>query len=339
MFFSVLIAVYNAEKYLDRCIDSIIQQTEKDYELILVDDGSKDKSLEICFKWKEKYPDLIRVVATENQGSLMARRRCFEESKGKYIYILDADDYIMSNVFLSDAKDIINNNSCDMLFFNATNYEDKRPLYNYQFENNAIFEGKTIRKIYDLVVNTRTFNPLWNKIFKREMIDWDTDYKQYKQVSNGTDAFQMIPILFNCKKIIYWDKVNYYYQIENNNNSIIHKFNPNYYMSVRSIYDRLNEYCNQNEYCKKYYEEKLKVRWLNSISSSVYKVRLSSLSEKEKNLKYVSRIGEDSLFREYYSKSRIKQLSLSRRIILRLLYSKKYNLLIRLIFLKYKFLG
>ena len=219
-----------------------------------------------------------------------------------------------------------------MLFFNATNYEDKRPLYNYGFENNEVFEGESLSKIYDLIVTTKMFNPLWTKIFKRKMIDWNTDYEQYKSVSNGTDAFQLIPILFSCKRIVYWDEVCYYYRVDNNSSSIIHKFNPGFYNSVRSIFDRLCFYINGSSVIPSgMYDEKLKLRWLSSMASAVYKIRQAKSENKEAVLSYLKKLREDDLLAEYYTRERIKKLSASRRAILRLLMNEKYGTLIFLI--------
>ena len=95
MFLSISIPVYNAEKTLDQCIKSIIVQTFRDFELILVDDGSTDNSLQICKKWSLSYPEHIRVIHKENSGSLLTRRRCLQESVSKYLYIMDADDYLV----------------------------------------------------------------------------------------------------------------------------------------------------------------------------------------------------------------------------------------------------
>ena len=92
MFLSVSIPVYNAEDYIDDCIDSVMNQTMQEFELILVDDGSKDSSRDKCRVWQKKYPDRIRIVEKNNTGSLLTRRRCLEESRGDYIYIMDADD-------------------------------------------------------------------------------------------------------------------------------------------------------------------------------------------------------------------------------------------------------
>ncbi len=330
MFYSVLVAVYNAEKYLDRCINSIVSQTEQDYELVLVDDGSKDNSLDICIKWEKRYPKKIRVIESENQGSFVARRTCFHEAKGQYIYILDADDYILDSDFLLEAKKIIKKTDCDMVFFNATSFTDKRPLFNYKFADLEIFENEKLQQIYNLVINTRMFNPLWNKIFKREMIDFDSDCIKYKAISNGTDVFQMLPILFNCKKIIYWDEVVYYYQVENNQESIIHKFNPKYYQSIRMIYDRLCSLIKQSDCYNLDVEERLGIRWLDSIANAAYKVRLADSKEKQIIFEYLKELSCDSLFRTYYFSEKIKSISISRRLILKLLIKEKYSLLILL---------
>ena len=183
MFFSVSIACFNAEKYIDRCIKSIMNQTEKDFELIIVDDGSTDKSLEICQRWEKKYPEIIRVFKSKNQGSLLARRKCFSESKGRYIYILDADDYIIKKSFLFEAKEKIIKSKCDMIFFNATSNENHKPLFDYNFNDGDIIEKTNLKLIYQYIIRTKSFNQLWTKIFKREIIDFECDYSKYSFVS------------------------------------------------------------------------------------------------------------------------------------------------------------
>ena len=328
MFFSVLIAVYNAEKYVDRCIRSVIEQTEKDYELVIVDDGSTDNSPVICEKWASEYPELIRFVKSKNQGSLLARRKCFFEAKGDYFYFIDADDYIIDSNFLSNAKKRIKDSECDMLFFNATDNNNMSPRFPYNFNDFEVFENEDLIKIYDLVVN-RSFNSLWTKIFKRSVLDWNNNYDEYKKISNGTDGFQMLPIVFNCSKIVYWNNVAYFYQVDNNSNSIIHKFNSRYYYSVRKMFERLRFYINSNKLIPPgYYDEQLRIRWLNSVVSAVYKVRQSNPEEKDKIISYLKEIRNDNLLAEYYTKHRINKLSVSRKVILKLLMSEHYNLLI-----------
>ena len=106
---SVIIPVYNAEKTLHRCIDSILAQTFSDFEVLLIDDGSKDKSGEICDEYARK-DSRIKVCHKENGGVSSARNMGLDNAKGEWITFVDADDYIASD-FLS----AINNNNCDFI--------------------------------------------------------------------------------------------------------------------------------------------------------------------------------------------------------------------------------
>ena len=96
MQFSIIIPVYNAERYLHQCIESVIAQTFKDWEMILVNDGSKDGSLAICQEYTSK-DSRIRVIDKPNGGPSSARNRGLDEAQGEYVYFMDADDWIEKN--------------------------------------------------------------------------------------------------------------------------------------------------------------------------------------------------------------------------------------------------
>ena len=91
-FFSILIPVYNVEKYLPACIESVLQQSFTDYEVILVDDGSKDRSGQICDEYRSKYPEKFFVEHKPNQGLISARRAGLNLASGRYVCFLDSDD-------------------------------------------------------------------------------------------------------------------------------------------------------------------------------------------------------------------------------------------------------
>ena len=104
MYFSIIVPVYNVEKYLSECIDSILCQTFADFELILVDDGSRDKSGAICDEYAQK-DDRIKVIHKENGGQSDARNIGTATSAGEYIIYIDSDDYICGNNFLQEIYD------------------------------------------------------------------------------------------------------------------------------------------------------------------------------------------------------------------------------------------
>ena len=108
MQFSVILPIYNVEKYLAECIESVLSQSFKDYELILVDDGSKDGSGRICDEYAQK-DSRIKVLHKENGGLSDARNYGTERASGDYIVYIDSDDYVVSTEFLSDLNEKIAN--------------------------------------------------------------------------------------------------------------------------------------------------------------------------------------------------------------------------------------
>ena len=108
MLFSIIVPVYNASKYLKRCLDSILCQKFDDYEIVLIDDGSTDESPKICDEYSEKYA-FVRSIHKENGGTVSARKRGVFESKGEYILSIDSDDYVDED-FLLTISDQLNKN-------------------------------------------------------------------------------------------------------------------------------------------------------------------------------------------------------------------------------------
>lgn len=123
---SVIVPVYNVEKYLKRCLESILVQSWNDYEIILVDDGSTDSSAQICDLYAEKYK-MIRVIHKENKGLSDTRNRGIEKASGEYVYFPDSDDWLEPNTF-SELSDVIEELTYDIISFNrefVTSEEDK----------------------------------------------------------------------------------------------------------------------------------------------------------------------------------------------------------------------
>ena len=115
---SVIVCVYNCEKYLEACLDSILSQTFKDFELIVINDGSTDGSLAILEAYAEKSPQ-IRIVTQKNQGVYIARNRGLELATGEYVYFIDSDDTLTTDVAFEEIYAACKDGDLDMCFFNA----------------------------------------------------------------------------------------------------------------------------------------------------------------------------------------------------------------------------
>lgn len=131
---SVIVPVYNAEKFIDKCIESVINQTYKEIELILVNDGSKDNSLKILQKYEKQYPKMIKVFNQDNQGAGAARNLGIKNVSGKYIFFLDSDDWIEPDYLFKLYNDISSN---DMVISGFKSYDiDNSLLFTENIKDN-----------------------------------------------------------------------------------------------------------------------------------------------------------------------------------------------------------
>ena len=322
MFLTIALPIYNKEKYLKKCIDSILAQECINFELLLVDDGSKDNSLKICKEYASKHPDIIRVICKNNSGSLLTRRVCIAEAKGEYILILDGDDYLLDVEATKKIENFITRVSCDLLIFNYTeNAINRKKAFNPGYEGDQVLVSKS--DLYHKVTKDSSFlNPLFNKVFKKEIVDQD-DYELVGWVSNGTDYYQMLPLLTNATKVSYLDEVLYYYRIVPN--SIAHSFNPKIYASLKEGYRRLENLSKTWEIDdRELFDRELLGKKISICTTSAYKVRMCSVANKSEAFKYLYEISNDSFFRDTYKmiKKRSFKIAGRRKIVSEFLFRK-----------------
>lgn len=212
--YSIIIAVYNVERYLEECLESIIAQSYTNWEAILVDDGSSDKgSARICDIYARK-DTRFKVFHRENEGSLMARRFGLQHSMGDYVLFVDSDDYIHKNL-LYEVNKIIKNNQSDLVVYrfqwiNELTSTDSEII----FPEGTILRGDTLsrQRLWRRVVTCNSLNNLWLKVVKRDCIDIEEDYTRFAYLKSGTDLIQSLPILDNAKQIYFTEKILYFYR-------------------------------------------------------------------------------------------------------------------------------
>lgn len=157
---SIIVPVYNVEKYIDKCIDSLIKQTYKNIEIIIIDDGSTDNSSEIVANYKDKR---IKVIHKKNGGLSSARNCGIKESHGKYIGFIDSDDYISYDMFEILYKNIIETKSDISMCDFVTTTSDAI----FTTTNNYRIITKT-ESINELLLNKITSHT-WNKLYKKDL--------------------------------------------------------------------------------------------------------------------------------------------------------------------------
>lgn len=215
MKFSVLVPVYNVEKYIAECLDSLLCQTFKDFEVILVDDGSTDYSGEICDAYKEQYPNHITVIHNENRGLMLSRRCAIQHAKGDIFVFVDSDDYVDAHL-LERLDAVFESHTPDMVIygfyrFQDGNNEDEEMIhlpYESFYTINQKEEALTFKKKF--VIDHICTN-LWQKAVRRSIVDIDQDYSQWK-TSKCEDVIQSFPLIECAEKILFLDEPLYYYR-------------------------------------------------------------------------------------------------------------------------------
>lgn len=160
---SIIVPVYNVEPYLNQCLDSIINQTYKDIEIILIDDGSSDHCGEICEKYAKEDPR-IRVFHTVNNGLSAARNLGLKETRGEFVGFVDSDDWIEPNMYevLHEKAFEFNADICECNFWFGTS-----PSNYIDLEDTVYRANESLTALF----NNRICHVVWNKIYKKELFD------------------------------------------------------------------------------------------------------------------------------------------------------------------------
>lgn len=236
--FSVLIPIYNEETFLSDCIESILGQDELDYEVILVDDGSFDRSPEICDSYAKNVSN-IKVIHKNNEGLFLARKTGIENAKGEYLLFLDSDDAFRSDT-LRLLKQCIDSTRSDIILFNASIYHDyKVPLLEIPFYDKQVFENDQKVELYKTLCSSHKLNNLCFKCVKRDIVDLNI-YNCSTGISYGEDLFQSISFFDAAKKITYLNHNLYYYR--QRENSMTHMYSSKQLESIFAVFAKLVDY-------------------------------------------------------------------------------------------------
>ena len=166
---SIIIPVYNAEKYLDKCLDNIINQSFNNYEIILVNDGSTDNSEKIVDDYVNKYSNIIK-INKKNGGPGAARDEGLKIARGNYISFVDSDDYVDSNM-LSYMMNYIKKYNCDIAICGIYMFDDYTGKELGKIELSEENREKPLNReeLITLYLNNKITGHLWNKIYKRKI--------------------------------------------------------------------------------------------------------------------------------------------------------------------------
>lgn len=205
---SIIVPIYNGERVLKRCVDSILRQSYMEWELLLINDGSKDESLQICTTY-EQMDNRIRVIDKTNEGVSATRNRGIAEALGEYVQFIDCDDYVAED-YLQHMVSVIEQEDADLVIAGYTRH--KAGSITENFPNEAVLHGKqSFAEVFFELYNRWFLNTPWNKLYKRECITSEFPL----ELSLGEDLLFNLNYIKNCETIAVVGEVGYQYCIEN----------------------------------------------------------------------------------------------------------------------------
>lgn len=318
MKFSIVIPVYNVEPYLEECIESVLNQTYQDFEVILVDDGSTDRSGEICDRYADRYPGKIKAIHNENQGQMRTRLCGVQNASGDVCLFVDSDDYIRA-----DSLTLLNRKfqetACDLVLFNASNKPDfSIPLIEVSFKDGQCFEGNTKKAIYETIITTSMLNAVWMKAIRMDLLRAIPEQLAHFTGKNAEDLLLSFFMVSKAEKISWLSQNLYYYRLRPG--SIVHTYNPERHRSIKKVHMEMEKYIDQwgiQEFHAKHYAREVR-GWVECLWLLLKNAKSDSAA-------ILCDLAEDDYFRNAYERMDKSALSRKELVLSRWLYQKKYG--------------
>jgi glycosyltransferase involved in cell wall biosynthesis len=204
---SVIIPVYNTEKYIGRCIESILKQTLKDLEVIIVNDATLDDAMSIVRKYASSDKRIRIIEHSRNRGAYASRQTGYKAAGGDYLTFVDSDDYLPLNA-LETLYDSIEKEEVDIVCASMLKVTKDRLL---QKRTPKLSHGTDRLSIYKSLLSVELTHSLCSKIYRRSTLFENQDYESFENLNHGTDGRLFYQIVSNMKSIKVIDDVVYYY--------------------------------------------------------------------------------------------------------------------------------
>lgn len=269
---SVVIPIYNTEKYLEDCIKSVVNQSYTNLDIILVNDGSTDKSKDICEKWTKKDPR-IRLINQINMGAAMAKNTGLDAIKGDLFMILDSDDLLHQNNIEILYNCMQKQNSEIIEACHTTIFEEFKNINIYQ--NNKIENFNTENALKELIISRKFHQTPWNKLYKTKLLK-DLRFPKGRYID---DEYWTYKLFANSKKITWVDSMIYFYR-QHEQSTMGRQYSIKRLDAIDALYERYN-------FIKEKFPSLGKIAYRAFLNNSIYNFqKLCMFSELDEDEKY-----------------------------------------------------
>ncbi|WP_051204841.1 glycosyltransferase [Butyrivibrio sp. VCD2006] len=308
---SIIVPVYNGEKYIDRCAKNLLAQTYENLEFIIVDDGSTDKTPEKCDYYASRDPRFV-VVHKANGGLSSARNAGTDKATGDYVLYYDVDDDITESLVEDNIK-LAESNDADVVmfcfwYFNVDTGEKKDNLVGKDFIGDK-------KQFFDSFLNTtidhEVFNAPWNKMYKRSFLI-DNSLRFLPEFPIYEDIIFASKMLQYAEKIVVNNNMYYSYYVRSSG-SLITKYMDGYFASVTRFYK------NAMDYCRMFADNDAQILKFSNLYVTLVNTNLKQISLRkelsfEEKKRTIRAICDEDIFR---SAVRISRLERIRKVIIR----------------------
>lgn len=315
---SIVLPIYNVEKYLDRCIESVVNQTYSNIEILLVDDGSPDDCPTMCEKWAVM-DNRIRVIHKENRGLGMARNSGLEVATGDYICFFDSDDYIALNAIEKMVEKAKKYNA-DIVTFGYSNVNTKGEVISEKIPlvQKDVFYGKEITESFlaDMVSSnshSRNYNLMmsaWASIYKTAVLRETRWLFSSERVIISEDVYSLLDLYKYVDCVAVLSEALYFYC--ENSTSLTKTFRTDRFEKINFFYIKCGELCNRNGYSEKVLIS-LQYTYISYVIAALKMIAESSMINKRKAFKQIM---FDSQFQDVIANISLKNEPYKRKSLL-----------------------
>ncbi|MEC1072263.1 glycosyltransferase [Priestia megaterium] len=308
---SIIVPVYNLEKFVGRCLESILCQVNDEVEIIIIDDGSTDNSGTIIDEYAQKHSN-IRVTHKSNEGISKTRNKGLVQAKGEYVLFVDSDDYIAGNMVKTMLNQAINKNA-DIVISKAVNEwsdQTKEDMFTKDFDESEVINGmEAVKRFWAGEINGHP----WNKLIRRElMVNNNIVFPEDKKIYE--DAPTLFKLYLKANRIAFVNQNLYYYVQHPGSVTKKPKFSMLYdhVDMIRAIEGSVDKrYC-KKDFKKEYQYFLLKQMYyhIDLLNQLYFSNKLAAEQHKKELEKYIKLIEFSNLFNNYYFNNNADKLRL-----------------------------
>lgn len=342
-YFSIIVPIYNVEEYLERCVDSLLNQTYQNIEIILVDDGSCDNSRDICDKYSDEYENVM-TVHKKNGGSADARNEGLKKANGKYISFIDSDDWV-EDIMYEVIHDKLEGCQSDILVFGYQKINQGKVIMREHayFEEGIYEQDNIINKLLpDSIAQSKAFNQVnlpvqlsaCMCVYRKDFLKKSLILFESERTILNEDWLFNIKCLCRAQKIEIIHDIFYNYDTRGTSLSMSYKSDS--YERKLNLYKRYCEEINNTNHRNKDIQRRLRNFWLEGIYNCIV-IELLSGQWKNTTKKRLRQICDDKQFIEYQRNLKINECTVKGWVFLGLMKFRLFSLFRWLYFLKQKY--